>query len=255
MESAQIGGPGAVGGVGAHMMAFRISEMEPSQRPRERLLDFGPRVLSDAELIAVLLRTGRPGHGAVATAQELLAEAGGVAGVSRMGLTELVKRPGVGPAKAATLLAALELGIRLAGAELRRGERLDRPAGAAAYLACRLKSERREVFGVLCLDARHRLLGSHRLTLGTRTQAPVDTAEVFRRALLDDAAGLVLYHNHPSGDLDPSRDDLALTRRLVRAGETVGVTVLDHLIVAGARWLSLRSVRPGLFAGSGSGAD
>lgn len=230
-------------------MGFRISEIEPSQRPRERLLDFGPTVLSDAELIAVLLRTGRRGVGAVATAQELLADAGGVAGVSRLGVGELVRRPGVGPAKAAALIAALELGVRLAGAELRRGERLDRPEGAATYLACRLKSERCEVFGVLCLDARHRLLRTHHLTVGTRTQAPVDTAEVFRRALLDDAAGLVLFHNHPSGDLDPSRDDLALTRRLVRAGETVGITVLDHLVVAGSRWLSLRSVRPSLFVG------
>jgi DNA repair protein RadC len=236
-------------------VGLRICEMESSQRPRERLLEFGPTVLSDAELIAVLLRTGRRGHGAAVTAQELLAEVGGVAGVSRLCVQDLVRRPGIGPAKAATLLAAVELGSRLAGAELRRGERLDRPEGAATYLACRLKSERQEVFGVLCLDSRHRLLASHRLTVGTRTQAPVDTAEVFRRALLDDAAGLVLYHNHPSGDLDPSRDDLALTRRLARAGDTMGVTVLDHLIVAGSRWLSLRSVRPGLFVGSDRGGD
>jgi DNA repair protein RadC len=234
-------------------MGLRICEMESSQRPRERLLEFGPTVLSDAELIAVLLRTGRRGHGAVVTAQELLAEAGGVAGMSRFCAGDLVRRPGIGPAKAATLLAALELGSRLAGADLQRGRRLDRPDGAAAYLACRLKSERCEVFGVLCLDARHRLLGTHRLTVGTRTQAPVDTADVFRRALLDDAAGLVLFHNHPSGDLDPSRDDLALTRRLVKAGNTMGITILDHLIVAGSRWLSLRSVRPGLFAGLDQG--
>lgn len=236
-------------------MSLRISEMESSQRPRERLLECGPTVLSDAELIAVLLRTGRPGHGAVVTAQELLADAGGVAGVSRMSVAALVRRQGIGPAKAAAVLAALELGSRLAGAELRRGERLDRPTGAAAYLACRLKSERREVFGMLCLDARHRLLGSHSLTVGTRTQAPVETAEVFRRALLDDAAGVVLFHNHPSGDLDPSRDDIALTRRLVRAGDTMGVSVLDHLIVAGARWLSLRSVRPELFTVPGREGD
>jgi DNA repair protein RadC len=236
-------------------MALRIREMESSQRPRERLLEFGPTVLSDAELIAVLLRTGHRGRGAVVTAQELLAAAGGVAGVSRLCVEDLVRRPGIGPAKAASVLAALELACRLVGAEVQRGERLDRPEGAAAYLACRLKSERREVFGVLCLDARHRLLGTHRLSVGTRTQAPVDTAEVFRRALLDDAAGLVLFHNHPSGDLDPSRDDLVLTRRLVRAGETMGVSVLDHLIVAGCRWLSLRSVRPRLFDRSGRGGN
>jgi DNA repair protein RadC len=232
-------------------MANRISDMEPSQRPRERLMEFGPAVLSDAELVAVLLRTGRPGQGAMDTAQELLADAGGLAEVARMDLRELTRRQGFGPAKAATLVAALELGHRLARAELRRGERLDQPEAAARYLMQKLKGERQEVFGFLSLDARHRIVRFHELTHGTRSQAPVDASELFRRALLDDAVGLLLYHNHPSGDLDPSMDDLALTKRLVRAGEVVGLRVLDHVIVAGARWLSLRQARPNLFAPAG----
>jgi DNA repair protein RadC len=221
--------------------------MDPSQRPRERLLDDGPQVLSDAELIAVLLRTGRPGRGAVDTAQDLLAEVGGLVPLARMDVVELIRRPGIGPAKAAALAAALELGHRLTGAELRHGPGLEHPEAVARYLVQRLQGSRREVFGFLALDSRHRLIGCHELTLGTRNQTPVDPAELFRAAVLADAAGLVVFHNHPSGDLDPSRDDLALTRRIVNAGEIIGVKILDHLIVAGARWLSLRQSRPQLF--------
>jgi len=236
-------------------MVLRIREMEASQRPRERLVEFGPSVLSDAELIAVLLRTGRRGSSAVMTAQELLARAGGLAEVARMEIEELVSQPGLGPVKAATLMAALELSNRLARAELNHGERLDRPDVAARYLTRQMKVERREVFGFLSLDSRHRLLRFHKLTLGTRSQAPVDAAEVFRRALLDDAVGMLLFHNHPSGDLDPSRDDLVLTQRLVQAGAVVGIRVVDHVIVAGARWLSLNQLRPRLFSPKNDGKN
>ena len=226
-----------------------IRDMEPSQRPRERLVEYGVSSLSDAELIAILLRTGRRGCGAVAEAHGLLAEVGGLAGVARLDLGELTSRPGLGPAKASTLLAALELGQRVAKAELRTAERLDQPQVAGEFLVRRLGRESREVFGFLSLDGRHRYVSSHELTLGTRTQAPVDAAELFRLALQDRASGILLFHNHPSGDLEPSRDDLDLTRRLVRGGLVVGVAVLDHLIVAGGRWLSLRSTRTDLFGG------
>jgi len=225
--------------------------MEPSQRPRERLLEYGPRSLSDAELIAILTRTGRRGCGAVAEAHALLADAGGLAGVARLDLNELVARPGLGPAKAASVLAAIELGQRLAKAEVRTAERLDQPQIAGEFLVQRLQRESREVFGFISLDGRHRFLAIHELTLGTRTQAPVDGAELFRLALLDRASGVLLFHNHPSGDLEPSRDDLDLTRRLVLGGQFVGVSVVsvhDHLIVAGGRWISLRSARADLFA-------
>ena len=229
-------------------MTQYIRDMEPSQRPRERLLEYGARSLSDAELIAVLMRTGRRGRGAVVEAHSLLADVGGLAGVARLDFRELVARPGLGPAKAATLLAAVELGHRFAKAEVRTAERLDQPEIAGEFLVSRLQRESREVFGFLSLDGRHRYLATHELTLGTRTQAPVDGAELFRLALLDRATGLLLFHNHPSGDLEPSRDDLELTRRLVMGGQLVGVSVHDHLIVAGGRWLSLRSSRADIFA-------
>ncbi len=226
---------------------MRVREMESSQRPRERLLESGSAVLSDAELIAVLLRTGRQGHSAVDEAHRLLKEAGGLLHVARMDARELIRRRGLGPAKAAAVLAAIELGQRMLRERLRDGPRLVSPDAAGEYLASRLARERREVFGFLSLDARHRFIGVNDVTLGTRNQTPVDPADVFRRALLDDASGVLAFHNHPSGDLEPSRDDLGLTRRLVEAGRMLGVPVHDHLIVAGSRWLSLRSIRPRLF--------
>lgn len=230
-----------------------IRELEPSSRPRERLLEFGPAVLSDAELLAVLMRTGKRGRGAVVEANALLVSAGGLPELARWSAAELLGVHGIGPAKAATLLASLELGHRVARSRLREAEVLGDPAIVGEYLLRRLQVERREVFGFLTVDGRHRLIRSHEHSLGTRTQAPVDPADLFRRALGDGAAGVLLFHNHPSGQLEPSRDDIDLTRRLVRAGEVVGVAVWDHMIVGCGQWLSLRRSRPGLFAAGGGG--
>lgn len=230
-----------------------IRELEPSSRPRERLLEFGPAVLSDAELLAVLMRTGRRGRGAVVEANALLVEAGGLPELARWSAAELLGVSGIGPAKAATVLASLELGHRIARSRLRESEILSDPAVVGEYLIRRMQVERREVFGFLTVDSRHRLIRSHEHSIGTRTQAPVDPADLFRRALGDGAAGVLIYHNHPSGQLEPSRDDLDLTRRLVRAGEVVGVAVWDHVIVGCGQWLSLRRSRPGLFQGVGIG--
>jgi len=232
-------------------MVQRIREMEPSQRPRERLLEWGPESLKEAELIAVLLRTGREGEGALATAEAMLARSGGLAELARLGREDLMRLPGIGPAKAATLLAALELGNRLARAEMRQAERLDDPTVSGAFLVRQYRAKKNELFGFLSLDGRHRLLRIRELSRGTRTQAPVDTAELFRVALLDDAVGVLLFHNHPSGELVPSRDDVDLTRRLAEAGRALGVAVHDHIIVAGARWVSLRQLRPELFTSHG----
>jgi DNA repair protein RadC len=228
-----------------------IRELEPSSRPRERLLEFGPAVLSDAELLAVLMRTGKRGRGAVVEANALLLSAGGLPELARWSASELLGIDGIGPAKAATLLASLELGHRVARSRLREAEGLGDPAIVGDYLLRRLQVERREVFGFLTVDGRHRLIRSHEHSLGTRTQAPVDPAGLFRQALGDGAVGVLLFHNHPSGQLEPSRDDIDLTRRLVRAGEVVGIAVWDHMIVGCGQWLSLRRSRPGLFAAGG----
>ncbi len=217
------------------------------ERPRERLLRLGPSTLSTPELVAVLLRTGSANRDVLALAAVLLETAGGVAGLAGMPLAEILALEGVGPAKAATLGAALELGRRAAESELSEGSVLNRPESAGKYLVARLRGRPTEVFGYLALNGRHRLLQVRELSAGTRRYAPVDAAELFRRALLDGASGVLLFHNHPSGSPEPSADDRLLTRRLAAAGATLGVPVLDHLIVAGARWVSLRSDEPGLF--------
>ncbi len=234
----------AVGDVG---MSQLIKDLEASQRPRERLLEHGAGALSERELIAVLLRTGRPGSSVLDEAADLLQEAGDLTQLARWPVSQLKDRPGMGDAKATTLAAALELGRRLARGGLRRAHRLDQPRAAAEFLVAQLVGERNELFGFLSLDARHRLLHQRPLVNGTRNQAPVDPAELFRLALLDHAAEVLLYHNHPSGEPEPSRDDLMLTRRLVEAGLLLGVPVVDHLVVAGTAWTSLRQTHPGLF--------
>jgi DNA repair protein RadC len=225
-----------------------IRELEPESRPRERLLEYGPAILSDAELLAVLMRTGRRGRGAVVEASSLLRTAGGLPELARWGAGELLAVDGIGPAKAATILASLELGHRIARRRLREAEVLGDPAVVGEYLLRRLQTERREVFGFVSIDGRHRVIRLHEHSAGTRTQTPVDPAALFRTALYDDAVGVLLYHNHPSGQLEPSRDDLELTRRLVKAGSVLGVAVHDHVIVGCGQWLSLRRSRPGVFA-------
>lgn len=226
-----------------------MSMMEPRQRPRERMRQCGPQALSEAELLAVVLRTGRRGCGAVTEAHALLQSAGGLQGLARSTVRELEGRPGLGPAKATAIHAALELGRRLAREELQVAPSLDRPEAAGAYLVAALRGLRHEVFGFLGLDVRHRFIGEHVLSQGTRRQAPVEPAELFRRALMDDAAGVILFHNHPSGHPEPSLEDLELSRRLADGGRAIGIEVLDHLIVAGGAWTSLRSRRPDLFCG------
>jgi DNA repair protein RadC len=225
-------------------------EMEPSERPRERLIERGPGALTDAELLAILLRTGRRGYSVVAEAEQLLVDTGGLVEVARMDVGDLQARPGIGEAKATTLVAALELGRRLARTGLRMARKLSEPEAAGFYLVQLLKHERREVVGFLSLDSRHRLIRQHDLIIGTRNSAPVDPAAMLKQALQDNASGVLLFHNHPSGELTPSRDDIDLTRRLVSACAAVAIPLLDHLVISCGDWVSLRLSNPLLFDGT-----
>ncbi len=225
----------------------RIGDLAPDERPRERLLQSGPHTLADAELVAVLLRTGRPGTSALDLARELLAENGGLVGLMAAGLPQL-RRRGLGQAKAASLLAAVEIGRRLARAELPERVPMDQPAAVACYLALRFAQRDQEVVGALFLDSRNRLIGERDIYRGTLTRAVVEPREILKEGLLQGAAGMVLFHTHPSGDPSPSAEDVLFTRRLAEAGELVGIRLLDHLILGGAgRWLSLRQQGRGSF--------
>jgi DNA repair protein RadC len=180
-------------------------------------------------------------------ARELLSEAGSLEKLSRMEPSELQRQQGIGPAKACTLAAALELGRRLAHEELKEEQSLNRPEESGAYLVRIYRSQRNEIFGCLFLDRRNRILKHEVLFRGTRDASPVDPAEIFRKALFLDASRIILFHNHPSGNPEASEDDRHLTRRLVRAGRLLSLEILDHIILAGPRWVSLRSRHQELF--------
>lgn len=219
---------------------MRVRELSKDERPREKLLAKGPEACSTAELLAVLLRTGTRHQGVLELAQQWLAETGGLSGLSRLSPEVILERKGVGKAKAATLLAALELSRRLAAEELKVGAVLDSPEAVYRLLAPAYLRERTEVFGMLTLDVRHRLIREHTLHRGVRDGASVEPAEVFHRAIVDNAHAVILWHTHPSGDPRPSHDDVALTRTLAEAGKLLRIAVVDHLVVAAGGFVSLR---------------
>lgn len=209
------------------------------ERPRERLLAHGAACLADAELLALLLRTGSRARSALQLATQLL-DPCGLAPLARTEPGELASIPGVGPAKAATVLAACELGRRMASRPLARGERIGSPEDVHRHFHPRLRDAPTEQFHVVMLDARHRVLRSVLTSQGTLTATLVHPREVFRPALREAAAAIVLVHNHPSGDPAPSPEDREITRRLARAGALIGIPVLDHVIVADRGYASLR---------------
>ncbi|MGE5233116.1 MAG: RadC family protein [Acidobacteriota bacterium] len=220
--------------------ALLIRELPPEERPRERLLESGEAALSDAELLAVLLRTGRRGASALDVARDLLRESGGLEGLPGLAPPAL-RRSGIGPAKSAAVRAAIELGRRLARAQLPERDLLGHPAAVARYLTLRYGLPDQEVMGALYLDTRNRLLGERELFRGTLSRAAAEPRAILKEGLLRGAAGVVVFHTHPSGDPSPSAEDLAFTRRVAEAGEIVGVRLVDHLVLgtAGA-WTSLR---------------
>jgi DNA repair protein RadC len=218
----------------------RLRELPAGDRPRERLLVHGGGSLSEAELLAVLLRTGRVGASALQLAYELLAERGGLSGLLTIG-PHALRRRGLGPAKAATLLAAVEIGRRLGRTALSDRAPLSRPVEAARYLCLRYQSCDQEVMGALFLDARHRLLGERELFRGTLDRMAVEPREILRECLQRGAVAVYLFHTHPSGNPQPSVDDLLFTRRMVEAAELVGVRLLDHVVLGhDGRWFSMR---------------
>jgi len=219
---------------------MRVAELSREERPREKLLTRGPESLSTAELVAVLLRTGTREEGVLEFAQGWLGEIGGLAGLLRLAPSEILGKKGIGKAKAAALLAALELSRRLAGEQLRVASVLDSPEAVFQFLAPRHAGARLERFGVLTLNVRHRLIAEHVVHEGTRDGAQVEPGEVFRRAILDNAHAVILWHNHPSGDPTPSQDDLLLTRTLVEAGKVLRIAVLDHLVLGAEGFVSFR---------------
>jgi DNA repair protein RadC len=210
-----------------------IKDLPEDARPREKLLARGPRALSDAELLALLLRTGLPGKNALQMGQELLDTFGGVAGLLHTGPEALKSIKGLGPAKRA------ELARRALAEELKEKTLFATPQAVRDYLQLQLGSRVHEIFAVLFLDSQHRLIVLEELFRGTLTQTSVYPREVVVRALALNAASVVLAHNHPSGAAQPSRADEALTQTLKAALALVDVRVLDHFVVTSTQAISM----------------
>jgi DNA repair protein RadC len=218
---------------------MRMSDLSPDQRPRERLLAGRGEELSDADLLALLWGTGRRGVGAVEAAQELLTRCGGLAGILAQGPGDWLALPGIGPARAGQLWAAQELCRR--GRRGGEAPRIASPQACGTYLLARCQGWTEERFGLLALNSRGVLLADRILSQGTSTATLVGPREFFREALRYGAVTAVAFHNHPSGDPSPSREDIVLTRRLRAAGEALGVPLGDHLIVGRERFHSFRA--------------
>lgn len=222
------------------MTYLTVKEMPSEERPRERLAHAGPQALATTELLAIILRTGTPGENVLTLATRLLKQYGGLGGLARAEVAQLTAEHGLGPAKAAQLLAALELGRRLLAAAPEERFQIKRPSDAADILLPLIGYKEQEHFVVLYLDTRNRVLDQEILYKGSLNTSLVRIAEVFRGAIRRNCAAVIVAHNHPSGDPSPSPEDVALTRRLVEAGKLIEVDVLDHVVIGHNRYVSLR---------------
>jgi DNA repair protein RadC len=219
-------------------MEATVSNSPARVGPREVLALRGSAVLSDAELIAVVLGTGASNAPVSVVAAQLLEHANGLSGLSRLSLSELERQVGVGTTKAARLIAAFELGTRLAARPLARDRPISSSRDLDAALRPRLRTESREHFFAVPVDARNRPLAVIEVAIGGLSACAVSPADIFREVLRQPAVGVLFAHNHPSGETIPSEEDALFTRRLIRAGDLLGVQVLDHVILGHASYFS-----------------
>jgi len=217
-----------------------MNHLAPDDRPREKLLRLGVKSLGDNELVALVLGSGCHASGALEVANDLLRHLGGLHGLARSHPDGLLQVAGVGAAKAARVIAAVELGRRSLSHAPGARIQLRTPRDAAAYLLPAFGSRPTEQFGVVLLDTKHRVLRTTVVAAGTLNATIVEPRDVFREALMGAAAAVVVFHTHPSGDPSPSPDDVELTRRLAAAGALMGIDLVDHIVLGDARYCSFR---------------
>jgi DNA repair protein RadC len=222
-----------------------IRDLPATERPRERLRDYGAGSLSTSELLAIVLRTGASRESVLALASRLLSCHGGLVGLARAGFGELCQERGLGEAKAAQLKAAFELGRRLASAQPEERATVRSPQDVANLLLSEMGLLEQEELRVVLMNTRNQVLGVHTVYRGSVNTSLVRVGELFREAVRQNCPALVVAHNHPSGDPTPSPDDVAMTKQAVEAGRLLDIEVLDHLVIAQQRFVSLKERRLG----------
>ena len=221
--------------------SFTMHDLPRSERPRERLQKHGAGALSTAELLALLMGGGTKGQSVIMTAQTLLARVGNLQNIASASIEELSKIKGIGPAKACQIKAALELAKRVDDPDYNKGAPIKSPEEAVESIRSTLKGKKKEHFYLLCMDTRNRVTNVEQISVGNLDSSIVHPREVFKTAISCLASSVIFVHNHPSGDLEPSSEDINLTKRLTEAGELVGIPVLDHIIVCDKDYTSLKS--------------
>lgn len=219
---------------------LRIRELPESEKPRERLRDLGPSALSDAELLAIILRVGIEGLNALQLAQRLLSDYHGLSGLLRAGIEEIAAQRGMGDAKAAQLKAALEIGRRLLISAHEDRLQIRSPTDAAQLMLAEMSHLDQEHLRAICLDTKNRVQKVQTVYIGSLNSSMVRIGEVFKEAIRLNSAALIVVHNHPSGDPTPSPEDVLVTRQIVEAGKLLDIEVLDHLVIGQGRFVSLR---------------
>jgi DNA repair protein RadC len=219
---------------------FRITDLHEDERPRERLEHLGPSALSNAELLAILLRVGIKGENAVEVGQRLLKDFDGITGIHKASFHEVCAKKGLGRAKTAQIKAALELGNRLALEALKERKVIHSPEDAAALVKYEMSFLEQEELRVILLDTRNRVLEIDEVYKGAVNSSQVRVGELFKNAVRRNAVSIIVVHNHPSGDPTPSPDDIAVTRAIIQAGKLLDIEVLDHLVIGNPQHVSLK---------------
>ncbi len=220
--------------------SYRITDLDEAERPRERLQRLGAQALSSAELLAILLRVGVHGENAVQVGQRLMQTFGGLPGLHRASFDEVCAQRGIGEAKAAQVKAAIELGRRLAAEAPDERPAIHSPQDAADLVRYEMSALEQEELRVILLDNRNRMITVEEVYRGSVNSSQVRVGELFKAAVRRNAAALIVVHNHPSGDPTPSPDDVAVTRAIVQAGKLLDIDVLDHLVIGGGKFISLK---------------
>ena len=217
-----------------------VKDIPINERPRERMLHFGSDSLSNAELLAILLRTGSSSDSVLSLAQKVLSEIGSIQALHEIAIEELTNIKGIGPAKAIQIKAAIELGKRVAGQNYMDRVTIRSPKDVADYLMEDLRHLKQEHFLALLLDTKNNVIAKEIISIGTLNASIIHPREVYKPAIKKSVSAIIAVHNHPSGDPTPSREDIEVTKRLKEAGDILGIDLLDHVIIGNQRYVSLK---------------